>query len=294
MTDPLPSFGIRLKRFFAKPADKKVEALAFQLRRLLPARRAFIRLPFGAKWWVGESALDGQLPSGEFERAETRFVGRFLREGMTVLDVGAHHGLYTLLASVAVGPSGKVVAFEPSPREQKQLRDNVRLNRCRNVRIEPVAVGSSRGRANLFLVQGSEDYCNSLRPPAVKADTVGVSVAVETLDDFLRENRIPRVDFLKVDVEGGELEVLRGASKLLASELRPVIMCETAEIRTAPWGYSAREIVGALEQLQYVWFSIRPDGTLSELMPEEDLQDTNLAAVPRERVQETISALEPG
>lgn len=292
MTDSSPSSGIRLRRFLSKPVNEKLETIVFQVRRLFQSRPTPINLPFGAKWLPNESALDGQLVSWEFETAEIRFVSRFLRAGMTVFDVGAHHGLYTLLASVMVGRSGRVVAFEPSPREQKQLRSNVKLNKCKNVRIEPVAVGSSRGLADLFLVQGNEDYCNSLRPPAVKAQTLTLSVAVETLDDFLRDNAISRVDFIKLDVEGGELEVLRGACQLLATGPRPVVMCETAEVRTAAWGYSAREIVQILERQRYELFSIERDGTLSRMAADEDLQDTNLAAIPRERVDEVISELE--
>jgi FkbM family methyltransferase len=289
MADSSVSLGFRLKRFLARPASEKLAAIT---RRLFPPPQRFIELPFGAKWLTIDSAIDGQLVAGSFERAELMFVSRFLRAGMTVLDVGAHHGLYTLLASMKVGAAGRVVAFEPSPREQKHLSGNVKLNRCKNVRIAPVAVGSSRGRANLFLVEGDEDYCNSLRPPAVKARTVAVSVAVETLDDYLRGIGISRVDFIKLDVEGAELEALRGASKVLTTKPRPVVMCETAEIRTAPWGYSAREIVQNLESLEYDWFSIMPDGDLSRTAQDANLQDTNLVAIPCERVKETISTLE--
>ena len=84
---------------------------------------------------------------------------------MIVLDIGAHHGFYTLLASRKVGKKGKVIAFEPSPRKRRKLIWHCRLNRTDNVWIESCALGSFDGEAELFLVKGKETGCNSLRPP---------------------------------------------------------------------------------------------------------------------------------
>jgi FkbM family methyltransferase len=76
--------------------------------------------------------------------------------GMTVLDVGAHNGFYTLLASKKVGPSGRVIAFEPSPRERQRLLSNLWINRCSNVIVEPVALAEEDSVATLFVVSGAE------------------------------------------------------------------------------------------------------------------------------------------
>jgi Methyltransferase FkbM domain len=114
------------------------------------------------------------------------------------------------------------------------------------------------------------------------------------LDEFLRRRTIQRVDFIKLDTEGAELEILRGARKLLSAKPRPVLLVEVAEIRTAPWGYSAREILNFMEQLEYLWFGIRPDGTLSKLQPGHDLRDTNLVAVPKEQRGAPQGAVETG
>src|SRR5260370_19627410 len=98
--------SVRIRRFLAKPAREKLESVTYRLRALFPKWSAAIQLPFGGKWVLEESALDAQLRSGAFERAETRFVERILRPGMTALDIGAHHGYYTLLASMLVGSQG--------------------------------------------------------------------------------------------------------------------------------------------------------------------------------------------
>lgn len=286
MDESVAPLAARLRRFLAKPAKEKLASFTFRLRKLLPKRSPTIRLPFGAKWALGDSALDGQLRSGAFETAETRFVERFLRSGMTALDIGAHHGYYTLLASTLVGSQGRVIAFEPSPRERIRLKRHVRINKCRNVIIEQNALGAEAGKAELFLVDGAEDYCNSLRPPVVNAQTRKVPVHVITLDQFLARNRIPDIDFIKLDVEGAELAVLEGASNLLTQSRRPVFMIEVYDIRTRPWGYAAREIVQLLTQREYTWFSLADNGRPIPADAGKESFDANLVAIPGERMQD--------
>jgi FkbM family methyltransferase len=282
---------VRMLKFLRKPAKQKLETVRFFWNAVFPAGPAEITLPFGSKWMAQRSALDAGLRSGEFERLESIFAWKFLQPGMTVLDIGAHHGYYTLLASMRVGESGKVIAFEPSPRERKRLQRHVRLNECGNVQIEAYALGSEDKQADLFLVEGAEDYCNSLRPPVVQARTRTVRVKVTSVDEYLSRNRIEKVDFIKLDTEGAEREVLKGARRLLSTAPQPVVLSEIAEIRTAPWGYSAREIICLLEDLKYGWFSIGMDGTLSELRSGHNLQDANLVAVPNARRDEILRSI---
>jgi FkbM family methyltransferase len=257
----------------------------------LPNGSTTISLPFGAQWDLGDSALDSQLRSGAFENAETAFVMRFLRQGKTVLDVGAHHGFYTLLASLRVGPTGKIIAFEPSPRERKRLERHTKMNNCKNVRIEPFAVGASHGHGTLFLVEGAEDYCNSLRPPAAEVETRTVDVEVISLDELLPRAAVQIVDFIKLDVEGAELGVLQGARRLLQAQPRPVLLVEVYDIRTKPWGYQAREIVQFLDRLGYQWFRLRENGVPEAVAPDCDAYDTNLVAIPNERVSQVLQDL---
>ncbi len=173
------------------------------------------RLTFGA-WWLAQGGeLDHKVLNEGFETPEMRFVENFLRPGMTVLDIGAHHGLYSLLSSKCVGRKGQVIAFEASPRECRRLGKHVRINGCDNVRIEPCAAGGRPGVEDFYIVDGSCDWGNSLRAPAVTESTYKVRVEVRTVDDVLQSLGISRVDFIKLDVEGAELSVLHGASRLL-------------------------------------------------------------------------------
>jgi FkbM family methyltransferase len=253
-----------------------------------------VRTSFGARWIPRGDHVGNPVQACTFEVAELLFVERFLRPRMTVLDIGAHHGLYSLLASKKVGPQGRVIAFEPSPRERRALRLNLALNWSRNVSVYKVALGSEAGEADFFVVEGTETGCNSLRPPDLKAGTYRpIRVRVAVLDDWLREHKIEFVDFIKIDVEGAELEVLRGASKLLSTRPRPVVLIEVAEIRTAPWGYSARETIHLMQKMGYVWFNISSDGSLSGLQSDHNLQDTNLIAVPNEQREAMRLAMAP-
>jgi FkbM family methyltransferase len=276
----------RVRKFATRPANEKYAAMALRFRRIFPSMPIPVRLPFGAWFLVGTSEVDHGLLWGVFERAEIFFVEKFLRAGMTVLDIGAHHGLYTLLASKRVGAAGRVVAFEPSPRERAQLSRNLKINFCSNVRIEACALGREREQAELFLVNGGEDGCNSLRPPIAASGASPLSVAVARLDDWLEENGIARVDFIKLDVEGGERDVLRGAEKLLGRQPRPVIFAEVQDLRTGPWGYAAKEIIEHLAQRGYKWFAIDADGWLRELDVSAEKFDGNFVACPEERLTE--------
>jgi FkbM family methyltransferase len=280
------TFVARVRRFWAKSRRMRYVALANRARRVVTSLPLPLRLPFGA-WWLAErSALDRELIYNGFETAEAAFVARFLRPGMTVLDVGAHHGLYTLLASKCVGRDGRVIAFEPSPRERRRLARHLRLNRCANVEVWPVALGDQQGEADLYLVEGIHDWCNSLRVPNIEERASRVRVEVRRLDDVLEGIRWPRVDFIKLDVEGAELSFLRGARKMLSGEVRPAILVEVQDIRTAPWGYAARDIVRFLADARYGWFALADDGSLESVSSDSESYDGNLVALPQERFEE--------
>ena len=274
----------RGRRFVRKPWREKLHAVGFHWVKRVPWVPFPVRLPFGGWWLAADDGVGHHILSADYEAAEWRFVAVFLQPGMTVLDVGAHHGFYSVLASKRVGSTGQVVAFEPSPRERKKLRWHLRLNRCKNVQLERFALGNQAGEAEMFLVEGKETGCNSLRPPQVSEPTRVVSVPLTTLDTYLCQQGIQRVDFLKLDVEGAELSVLKGAMELLLRHPRPVILAEVQDIRTKPWGYPAKEIVRCLCDIGFLWFAPCLEGHLEEIDMEQEKFDGNFIAIPEERV----------
>ena len=281
----------RLLQFLRKPFHEKSRSFYVKWARRFPNVPIPIYLSFGV-WWVGRNdTLSEPMSRDDFEKGERLFVERFLKQGMTVLDIGAHHGLYTLLAAKRVGRSGRVIAFEPSPREIRALRLNILLNHCRNVTIEGVALGRSSTMATLYVVQGIQTGCNSLRPPIVISETSPVEVLVVRLDDWARQRRLGPVDFIKLDVEGGELAVLEGAGHLLLQEPRPVILAEVQDLRTRPWGYSAKEILRYLCDRQYRWFRLSDEGTLAEVDLGLREFEGNFIACPRESIAKLTTCL---
>jgi hypothetical protein len=95
-------------------------------------------------------------------------------------------------------------------------------------------------------------------------------------------------------VEGAEWAVLKGAAKLLASRPRPVILAEVQDLRTAPWGYAAREIVVQLEKMDYTWFQLSERGTLRHIDTSRQEFDHNLVAVPNEQSELVVSRVNGG
>jgi FkbM family methyltransferase len=222
-----------------------------------------------------------------------RFVQRFLRQGMTVFDIGANQGFYTILAARRVGAAGQVHAFEPAGPERTKLSTNVRLNRHRNVRIVPMALGRGEGRVPFHLCLDHQGSYSSLRPPAhdVVAHTVVVDVRMTTLDGYVQQQGVETLDFVKLDVEGAEIDVLEGSAHALAA-LRPVIMCELADIRTRQWGYPAARIYYLLQQRGYGWFKPTRSGRLdpAPVKARYDPEWENLVAVPSERIRDVVTS----
>jgi FkbM family methyltransferase len=269
-------------RWLRALSDIPVPVLKSRWLRALSDIPVPVKLPFGSWWLARNDHVGKRVREGKFETVELAFVERFIQPGMTVLDLGAHHGLYTLLASKRVGVSGKVFAFEPSPRERRFLHHHLMLNRCGNVIVERFALGNEDMESDFYVVEDWAAGCNSLKPPDVDASTSRMRVEIARLDDWLAKQEIGNVEFIKLDVEGAELDVLRGAEALLSRPPRPVILAEVQDIRTAPWGYRAKEIIEYLLQRRFQWFSITAAGSLQKLDVTQEKFDGNFVAIPQE------------
>jgi FkbM family methyltransferase len=219
----------------------------------------------------------------DFEPGEALFVEAYLLPGMTIVDVGAHGGFYTLLGRRIVGRSGSVIAFEPSPRERRRLRLNLRANRFSDVRVVPYAVGDQIGETDFYVVHGLETGFGGRHRPSVPGRIESLRVEQTTLDAGLAALAVEAVDLLKLDVEGGELDVFQGAPSLLSRVPRPVVLCEISEERSASWGHRGRDVHEHLARLGYRWFATTLDGGLAEI--EADDFHGNYVAVPAERME---------
>jgi FkbM family methyltransferase len=178
-----------------------------------------------------------------------------LRPDDICFDVGANLGYYTVLMAKAV-PQGKVYAFEPDPFCHALLQLNIRINRLENVVVNCLALGERPGTSSFF--RCTDSAFNSFKDTARKAVSSVIEVPVTTLDEFVAANDVPRVDFVKVDVEGAEGLVLAGAKRLLQdSAQRPrLLLLELFEENHRTFGDSAAEILESLRLTHYEPFVV--------------------------------------
>src|SRR5918998_2965739 len=149
---------------------------------------------------------------------EGHIVGRFTpKEGDTVIDIGAHIGRYTITSSKQVGSTGKVVAIEADPENFELLKRNIALNNLTNVLPLNYAAFSTRTRIKLYEQSASAKYNSVMLTRAAKTKNY-VEVKANTFASILKQNGINQVNWLKIDVEGAEFEVLKGSTETLSWE----------------------------------------------------------------------------
>lgn len=164
---------------------------------------------------------------GVYEFAVSQLVRQYLRQGDVFVDVGANIGYYSVIAAAAVGTSGAVYAFEPSARVRARLERNIALNGMRQIHARPEAVTAQSGFVRLIEPQGLGN--DGLAHVAIDGGDVGIEVRAVRLDE-LPELAAPSPHLIKVDVEGGEPAVFRGAAALLNRGDAPSILFESFEI----------------------------------------------------------------
>lgn len=184
---------------------------------------------------------------GEYEPETVQLFRNYLRAGDGVVDVGSNAGLFTLLSASLVGPTGWVVAVEPDPRSIELLSANVRARRLTNVTVWPVALGEAQGRGALHqaadsmystMVSGDEDV--------VAAGTVAVEC--RSFADVCGARPAGAIRMVKIDAEGSELGILRGARQYLQGVRDDcLIVCEFNPGFSGGDGRGLRELAAELE-----------------------------------------------
>ena len=174
--------------------------------------------------------------------------GQYLPPGGTVIDVGANIGCFTILAARQVGPTGRVIAIEPDEGSFHQLERNLELNRLRNVTPLRLALGGGEGRITLY--NGAGTLFSSIYPKVDGRRVYGQGrsqeVQMTTLEAMMKEEHINRCEYLKMDCEGAEYDILRSMTQELAGRIHQITM----EVHRVPRGDPA-EIGQNLDRLGY-------------------------------------------
>ena len=165
---------------------------------------------------------------GIHEENETNLVKSKIKEGEIVVDIGANIGYYSLIFAKLVGKSGKVFAFEPEPKNFHLLQKNLKTNSYENVTIEKKGISDKNGKSKFYISERNVGAHSIF--PHTKYHKSFIDVEIVTLDDYFHKKEIDKISFVKIDVEGGEVAILRGMSCILANENLKILIEYSPEI----------------------------------------------------------------
>lgn len=239
-------FGLRLFRFLTR---EKKDRIKFKTK-----------YNFLIETSLYEYYMSGYLFLRETNPLETRVVRTLLNKGDVMIDVGAHIGWYTLNAAQKVGSKGHVFAFEPNPECLDYLKRNLKLNQYNNVILEPIALCNRNGRVNFWLgddMGGSmikENTQRLSRTPLKKIKAIS-----SKLDSYCLHHKIKKTKLIKIDVEGAEMQVLKGAIKVL-KQFSPALIIEVLESNLRVNKSSKKELLKFLEKNGYQQYFFTTQG----------------------------------
>jgi FkbM family methyltransferase len=248
---------VSFRRIIARSARVTLNGLGIRYARKRINGREYLLPLDGYSLKVLRSTSDTDLADG-VEAEYMRLILDAIKPGQTVFDIGTYRGHYTLAFLGAVGESGQVVAFEPNPYNMQLLHGTVSVNKLTNVTLVQKAVGDQRAGKLTMWVSGIAST-GSLRNVSNAKTAETVEVDVTSVDQYVAEtSRIPH--FLKIDVEGAELLVLRGAEETLR-RLKPIVACEIHAHKLPAFDHTAEQVDEFFASLGY---TARPEDTFLE------------------------------
>lgn len=242
-----------------------------------------------------DRGLELQLfQKGTYEPGTLEVMRKCLSKGDVFIDIGSNIGLMSLFASKAVTGTGKVLAFEPEPETFRILKENIRINGFGNILANNIALGYVEGTAKIHCV--AENRGGSTLLELENSDVGGKKISIGTLDKFLADQAISSVRMIKIDVEGWELEVLKGSNATLSSPNAPIICIECSNLHPT-YGGQKKDIYTAIRDVNnYKIFKLRLGkdrlSYLIEINNEDDLPDhDNLFCFLREHMENLDTSL---
>ena len=255
--------GAGFRRWFEWTVTASVFCLRRARRMQFPERR------IDDWFWTARWQFEILMRWNEWESLV--WCRRSVARGDIVVDVGAHIGYYSRLLSELAGTRGRVIAVEPFIENQKVLQRNLRG--YANVRVMPFAAADRESTSALYVSPGSSNH--SLTPGYTEARAI-VPTRTRALDDVLEEQGIAIIQFIKIDVEGGEPAVLRGLTKTIARSprLRMLIECNPAALRCG--GVNPPELIRQIRDYGFDVYKIEPDASLSPIASDPGPELMNL------------------
>lgn len=224
----MAQIGRAIKRTFLQAMPDGIAAALLQkypnLRKAAPPGKSFVFRGYCSDISVNIDTrfkVERIMWSGIYEPRLMDFLASRDTNGWVCVDIGANVGAISLLLAKLVGPEGKVFAIEPGPPNVARLNANFELNPDLAAQTEIVACGMGRTRSELWWAEEKDNPGN-----AMLAQEGSHRIPVDTLDNFVREHDLDGLDFIKIDVEGMELDVMQGGKQSLL-RFRPMLYFET-------------------------------------------------------------------
>ncbi len=228
------------------------------------------------------------LAVGDYEPEEMELILGLVRAGDTVFDIGGNTGWIAMNIARKI-PGGKIHVFEPIPYTAAILEQNLALNGFDNISLHKIAL-SDKKAVNTFYLNKKELGATSMRNIRETEDAVAVSVKSERLDDFVRENGVRGLDFIKCDVEGAELLVIKGGLETI-KKYRPILFVEMLRKWAAKFNYHPNDIIALLAPLGYACYAIEKDKLLPMKIMDDTVMCTNFFFVHGSRKAEIAGYL---
>ena len=222
---------------------------------------------------------------GAYSVDSLKVLASHLKQSSVFLDIGANHGEFTV-TSALIASSGKIVAFEPLPKNIDRLRTNVRINELSNVQILPIGLSNQSGtfpiydQESLYEDGTTNEGLASLFPASERLMS-GYSISVQRLDDVWPSLGLDRVDIIKLDIEGAEWSALLGGQQLLA-RYKPILLVEIGRSTCSAAGYRAEDFAQWIEDQGYRLFIIKDGGRQQPVSATAMGDFQNLLALPHQ------------
>lgn len=196
-----------------------------------------------------------------YEECELKFLENTLKPGDTFIDIGANIGLYSLTAASIVTESGKVIAFEPFPKNYEKLSKHIRINSFKNISIEKLAISDKAGTITIYINE-KEQNCG-MASTIEQIYTAKETIQATTLDEYLLQHPQSQLHFIKMDIEGGELKALQGMQQTL-KKYSPTLLIEFDEQILTQAKLCKEDIINFLKKFNYKLYFLTTDGKLTE------------------------------
>lgn len=297
---PLMDFDIRLASFLnrklsiyvaRKMAKKKARAELKWVNSFGGSNAMIFNLEADLKIKLYADSILSKFIYQGFEKDEVDFLKRFLLPGDLFIDVGANIGLFSLYASRIVGDFGGVISFEPTQTTYEKLLENCALNNLGNIQAFKLGLSEKEEMLELNVSSNGFEAWNTFVESHDDKFSSKEMVPTKSLDGFISEHEIDpqRISLVKIDVEGFEMNVLRGAQGLLSRSVAPTLMVEFTEINAISAGHCCHEMYKFVNDFGYTWYSYLSDGSRLVYEPMQlSYPYTNLIAI--KNIKENIGA----